>query len=254
MPKKPNPSKVASAMKRTEDAVEAAVDGRYGVGRVEKKFGHGGFLVRYGKADSETCRVSICGKVLRGGKTSDFHADLGDWIVYDGTEVQGIITSRSPDLFKRLKKAGRIPTLPDLGGAGVLADDEDIGFDIEHDEDSEEARQAYLGGLEGAKSLAEAEAMVRAARVASSRANAYRNKRATRDERVAAALAEDPEVAAQREWEAEQRAARSAADRSRARPAPTGGAVGGGPAEEPEPEVELPKVECWEDELDIDAI
>lgn len=241
-------------MKRTEDAVEAAVDGLYDVGRVEKKLGHGTFTVRYGKEASQTCQVSICGKVLRGGKTSDFHADLGDWIVYDGTEVQGIITSRNPDLFKRLKKAGRVPVLPDGGAGGGPAEDEDIGFDFEHDEDTDEARVAYLGNLEGAKSLAEADAMVRAARVAASRANAYRNKRATRDERVAAALADDPEAAAQREWDAEQRAARSSADRERARAAAASRAVGGAPpTEEAEPAPALPKVDCWED-VDIDAI
>jgi hypothetical protein len=256
MPKKPNPSKVASAMKRTEDAVEAAVDGRFGVGRVEKKLGHGTFTVRYGKGASETCQVAICGKVLRGGKTSDFHADLGDWIVYDGTEVQGIITSRTPDLFKRLKKARRIPMLPDLGGEGVGQEDDEFGFEFEADVDAEEARETYLGSLEGARSLAEADEMVRAARVAASRANAYRNRRAHRDDRIAAALAEDPEVAAQREWEAEQRAARSAADRERARAAAASRAVSGaGPVEEAEMEAEaaLPKVDCWE-EVDIDAI
>ncbi len=246
-------------MKRTAEAVEAAVDGSFGVGRVEKKLGHGTFTVRYGKGASETCQVAICGKVLRGGKTSDFHADLGDWIVYDGAEVQGIITSRTPDLFKWLKKAGRIPTLPDLGGEGASKEGGDFGFEFEIEADAEEAREAYLGGLEGARSLAEADEMVRAARVAASRANAYKNRRACRDERIAAALADDPEAAAQREWEAEQRAARSTADRERARAAAASReAAGAGPADEAdeaEPAVALPTADCWEDAaVDVDAI
>jgi hypothetical protein len=232
-------------MKRTDDAVSAAEDGMFSVGRVEKKLGYGGFLVRFGTGAADTCQVSICGKVLRGGKASDFHAELGDWLVYDGSEVQGIVTSRSPDLFKRLKRAGRVPVLPDLGGEDGSADDEG-GFDFEVLEDAEEARMAYLGGLEGARSLADADAMVRAARVAASRAAAYKNRRATRDARVAAALEEDPELIAQREWEAEQRAAQSAADRARAR-APTALAGGAGPVAEPEPEITIPVVECWED-------
>ena len=252
MPRKPNPSKVAAAMKRTEDAVSAAEDGAFSVGRVEKKLGHGGFLVRYGTGSADTCQVSICGKVLRGGKASDFHADVGDWLVYDVTEVQGIVTSRSPDLFKRLKRAGRVPALPDLGGDGALKDGlEDFGFEFEdEDEDTEDEREAYLGGLEGARSLADADAMVRTARVAASRLNAYKNRRATRDARVAAALEEDPELAAQREWETERRAAQSAYDRERAAATRAAAAVGGaGPAEEsePEPEIALPVPECWEE-------
>jgi len=250
MPRKTNPSKVAAAMKRTDDAVSAAEDGQFEIGRVEKNLGHGSFRVRYGSGKDNLCSVSITGKVLRGGKASDFHASLGDWVVYDGTEIQGIITSRRPDLFKRLKRAGRVPTLPDLESDGRPVDiDEEGGFDFEEaeDMDGDDNRATYLGGLEGARSLADADAMVRAARVAASRANAYRNKRATREERVAAALAEDPELAAEHELAAEYRAAQSAYDRMRA--AAARAAVGGASLvdAEPEPEIALPVAECWED-------
>lgn len=261
MTRKANTSKVASAIRRTEAAVSAAEDGKFEIGRVEKNLGNGSFIVRYGKGSADTCQVSICCNVLRGGKASDFHADRGDWVVYDGTEIQGIITSRTPDLFKRLKRAGRVPVLPDLESDGRAVDVyEEGGFTFEEaeDEDTEDdavARETYLGGLEGARSRAEADAMVRAARVAASRANAYRNKRATREERVAAALREDPELAAQRELETQRRAKQSAADRARnardararAAAAPAGGA---GPAEESEPETDgpLPLIDMdWEE-------
>jgi hypothetical protein len=244
MPRKTNPSKVASAMKRTDDAISAAEDGKFEVGRVEKKLGHGGFLVRYGLGKDDTCQVSITGKVLKGGKASDFYANIGDYVVYDGAEVQGIVTTRSPDLFKRLKRAGRVPTLPDLESDGRVVDvGDDSGFVFEEaEEDNAAARQSYLGGLEGARNLADADAMIRSARVAASRLNAYKNRRATRDERVAAALSEDPEVAAERELMAEYRAAQSAYDRERARAAATSSAVGGAGLvdAELEPEFSLP--------------
>lgn len=243
MSRKSNPSKVASAMKRTDDAISAAEDGKFEVGRVEKKLGHGGFLVRYGTAATATCQVSITDKVFKGGKAFDFYANIGDYVVYDGKAIQGIVTSRSPDLFKRLKRAGRVPTLPDLESDGRVVDvGDDSGFVFEEaEEDNAVARQTYLGGLEGARNRADADAMIRSARVAASRLNAYKNRRATRDERVAAALSEDPEVAAERELMAEYRAAQSAYDRERARATAAVGGAGLVDAElEAEPEFSLP--------------
>lgn len=229
MPRKTNPSKVAAAMKRVDDAVASAEDGKFSVGRVEKKLGNGKFLVRFAPGVSGTCQVAITGKVLRGGKSSDFHADLGDWIIYDVAEVQGIVTPRTPHFFKRLKREGRIPDLPELVRTGEADDAEEGGFDFvdEEDVDADDARKAYLNGMvdtasaaQSVQSHADADDAVRVARVAASRANAYKNRRATRDDRVAAALtavAEDPELEAMREMIAERALTQSSADKERHR-------------------------------------
>ncbi len=221
MPGGPNPSKVASANIRNETAISAVERGELLVGRVEKTLGNGYFRARHGVRDDATRQVSVSG-VFRVGAASPFFLRPGDWVIYDGKGrgvvcAEGVITSKTPDSYRRLKRAGLIPSLPDLDGIGGMMSYtlDDV---IEFVDDTPE-EEAWSDPKATAKNLRQAADMAHAARRAAGLANAYKNRASGTAARIAARVAEpefDPEREAELELLAERRAAQSAVDKARA--------------------------------------
>lgn len=150
--KGPNPRKIAAAAIKNSDAVTLALSGHYQVGLVLNALGNKSFRIRLekGKDNAGTRIVAITSKTFQGGEHSLCFARRDDWLIVDGSEVQGVLNRKNAHFFRELTKAGRVP---DLGVSTGL----DEYFDMEEDEDAEEAEKTWEG--KDAKSLRQKEEM-----------------------------------------------------------------------------------------------
>lgn len=106
MPKRPNVHRLASKAIHLADALESALEGKYEIGLIEAALGFSSFRVALVGGGTRT--VAITSAVLRGGRASAGYAQRGHYLIVDGAEVRGVVNCQRD--FKRLIKAGRIPT------------------------------------------------------------------------------------------------------------------------------------------------
>jgi hypothetical protein len=104
MPKKVSVHRLASQAIHLSDALSAALEGKFQVAPIEKTLGNCSFRVTL--PSGQTHIVAITSKVLRGGRTSAARAEVGHYLIYDKTEVMGVVNTKKD--LKALIAAGRV--------------------------------------------------------------------------------------------------------------------------------------------------
>jgi hypothetical protein len=277
MPKKVNSHRLAAQAIRLSDALSAALQGQYEIGLIEAALGNCSFRVALSSA--ETRVVSITSKVLKGGRSSAARAERGCFLIVDKQEVVGVVNN-SKDL-KALTKAGRVPSAL-LSGADGSSGGLDDFFEVDRSAKSDELDIWAKRDEESVALAAEIEARIRRRRAGVAVRNAVAPLLALDDSTpVEVEVVEEAEVAepvVPEEGSAEAPAAgrgvitsarrlRAMALKAAAEEAAIQAEIAAARAElearlaaARAEEEQLEKLmshaapDCWEDEIDIDAI
>ncbi len=218
--KGPNPVKLAAGEMRVAEAVEGLCSGKFEIGRVSSIYGDQSFEIELSRSSKRD--VSLYGKLFKAGQKSRFYVRRGDWLIVCGAEVQAPVTASMPEVFREIRRAGRLPDLAEVSGLAEF-------FDVEQTAEEAEAAALAAAELEGAKSLREAEQMRDRLRQAREHLGRIRARRAGLIAKAAKAR-EDAELAGPADAEEAPPAAEAEEEPLEASGAAAPAAAEGGPA------------------------